>query len=58
MHAPAREEARAGPFRLSEGWWERPVERDYYQMIDRHGALVLAFFDLREGGWYVHGVFD
>ena len=22
------------------------------------GALVLAFFDVREGGWYVHGVFD
>jgi nucleotidyltransferase/DNA polymerase involved in DNA repair len=58
MRAPAGETERAGPFRLSEGWWERPVERDYYQMADRSGALVLAFFDVREGGWYVHGVFD
>ena len=58
MRAPAAQTERAGPFRLSEGWWEQPVERDYYQMTDRSGALVLAFFDVREGGWYVHGVFD
>jgi protein ImuB len=58
MRAPAAAQTRAGPFRLSESWWEHPVERDYYQMTDRSGALVLAFVDLREGGWYVHGVFD
>jgi protein ImuB len=58
MRAPAAQTERAGPFRLSEGWWEQPIERDYYQMTDRSGALVLAFFDVREGGWYVHGVFD
>jgi protein ImuB len=58
MRAPAAQAERAGPFRLSEGWWEQSVERDYYQMTDRNGALVLAFFDVREGGWYVHGVFD
>lgn len=58
MRAPADQTERAGPFRLSEGWWERPIERDYYQMTDGSGALVLAFFDVREGGWYVHGVFD
>ncbi len=58
MHPPAQEGARAGPFRLSESWWEQPVERDYYQMTDHSGDLVLAFFDIREGGWYVQGVFD
>jgi len=58
MRAPEDDAARAGPFRLSESWWEQPVERDYYQMTDRTGSLVLAFVDLREGGWYVHGVFD
>jgi nucleotidyltransferase/DNA polymerase involved in DNA repair len=58
MQPPAQESARAGPFRLSESWWEQPVERDYYQMTDRNGALVLAFFDIRRGGWYVQGVFD
>ncbi len=58
MRAPTQEHACAGPFRLSEIWWEHPVERDYYQVADRSGGLVLAFRDIREGGWYVQGVFD
>jgi nucleotidyltransferase/DNA polymerase involved in DNA repair len=58
MHPPAHDHTRAGPFRLSESWWEQPVERDYYQMTDRTGALVLAFFDIRKGNWYVQGIFD
>lgn len=58
MSPPSPQHARAGPFRLSESWWEQPVERDYYQMMDPSGALVLAFFDIRDGGWYVQGVFD
>jgi protein ImuB len=58
MNAPGDQHARAGPFRLSESWWEQPVERDYYQLQDRSGALVLAFQDMRDGGWYVQGIFD
>lgn len=58
MSPPAPHHLRAGPFRLCESWWEQPVERDYYQMIDQSGALVLAFSDIRDGGWYVQGVFD
>ena len=48
----------AGPFRLSESWWERPVDRDYYQMMDRAGGLLLVFRDLCDGRWYLQGVFD
>jgi protein ImuB len=58
MSPPAPQHLRAGPFRLCESWWEQPVERDYYQMIDQSGALVLVFSDIRDGGWYVQGVFD
>lgn len=58
MQAPERHRPCAGPFRLSESWWERPVERDYYQMVDASGALVLAYRDLRDDCWYVQGVFD
>jgi protein ImuB len=58
MSPPAPQHLQAGPFRLCESWWEQPVERDYYQMIDPSGALVLAFSDIRDGGWYVQGVFD
>ncbi|HLW38304.1 MAG TPA: DNA polymerase Y family protein [Candidatus Eremiobacteraceae bacterium] len=58
MQAPEQHRAYAGPFRLSESWWERPVERDYYQLVDASGALILAYRDLRNDCWYVHGVFD
>jgi protein ImuB len=56
--APALPSARAGPFRLSESWWERPIERDYYQLVDPAGALLLVFRDMRDGCWYVQGIFD
>lgn len=55
---PVTSASRAGPFRLSESWWEHPVERDYYQLVDPVGALLLVFRDLRNGGWYLQGVFD
>ncbi len=58
MDAPGDAASCAGPFRLSESWWERPVDRDYYQLRDRTGALMLVFRDLRDGQWYVQGVFD
>ncbi|MBC5804775.1 MAG: hypothetical protein ACR2KS_08220 [Candidatus Eremiobacter antarcticus] len=58
MPAPDEHARRAGPFRLSESWWERPADRDYYQMVDPSGALVLAFRDVRDDRWYVQGVFD
>ena len=58
MRAPHVQATYAGPFRLSESWWAGAVERDYYQLRDVDGALVLAFHDIREGSWYVQGVFD
>ncbi|MDQ6781330.1 MAG: DNA polymerase Y family protein [Candidatus Eremiobacteraeota bacterium] len=58
MSEPEKLRAFAGPFRLSESWWERPVERDYYQLLDANGALVLAYRDLRDDRWYLQGFFD
>ncbi|HXM17780.1 MAG TPA: DNA polymerase Y family protein [Candidatus Tumulicola sp.] len=58
MTAPEQQAWCAGPFRLSESWWERPIERDYYQMTDPAGALLLVFQDARDGNWYLQGVFD
>lgn len=58
MSAPDKNARRAGPFRLSESWWERAADRDYYQMVDPSGALVLAFRDVRDDRWYLQGVFD
>ncbi len=58
IEEPADNASRAGPFRFSESWWERPVERDYYQLADRDGGLMLVFRDLRDDRWYVQGIFD
>ena len=55
---PPPDTARAGPFRLSESWWEHAIERDYYQLVDSSGALVLVFRDMQDGRWYLQGVFD
>jgi protein ImuB len=55
---PAAGAACAGPFRLSECWWERPVERDYYQLASVSDGLLLVFHDLRDGQWYMQGIFD
>lgn len=58
IEAPQDASTCAGPFRLSESWWERPVDRDYYQLMDRAGGLMLVFRDLCDGRWYLQGVFD
>ncbi|HZW73303.1 MAG TPA: hypothetical protein VFF43_07135, partial [Caldimonas sp.] len=58
IDAPQDASTCAGPFRLSESWWERPVDRDYYQLMDRAGGLMLVFRDLCDGRWYLQGVFD
>lgn len=58
IDAPKDASTCAGPFRLSESWWERPIDRDYYQLMDRAGSLMLVFRDLCDGRWYLQGVFD
>jgi nucleotidyltransferase/DNA polymerase involved in DNA repair len=58
IEPPAVGAACAGPFRLSECWWERPVERDYYQLASVSDGLLLIFHDLRDGQWYLQGIFD
>jgi protein ImuB len=58
IEPPTAGVACAGPFRLSECWWERPVERDYYQLASAGDGLLLVFHDLRDGQWYMQGIFD
>lgn len=46
------------PERIESGWWDgRDVRRDYYQARDRHGRRLWLFRDLRDGRWYLHGLF-
>lgn len=45
----------AGPFRLSGGWWNREIERDYYYLVDARGQLDWGYFDQRRGEWFLQG---
>jgi protein ImuB len=47
----------AGPERIECGWWDGDeAKRDYF--VARQGAaLVWAYREIREGAWYVHGIF-
>jgi protein ImuB len=51
-------ELESGPQRIETGWWDgEPVRRDYYAARNPQGAGVWVFRDLRDAGWYLHGLF-
>lgn len=47
-----------GPFRLRHGWWQQPVERDYFFVSTDRGAILWLFHDRRQRRWYLHGRVD
>jgi protein ImuB len=47
-----------GPERIETAWWRGPiVRRDYYVVETATGARFWLFRRLRDGGWFLHGVF-
>ncbi len=47
-----------GPERIESGWWDgRDIRRDYYVARSRPGRLLWLYRDLRDGHWYLHGLF-
>ncbi len=45
--------------RLESGWWDNhPMRRDYYIARDRDCRRLWIYHDLRDSGWYLHGIFD
>jgi protein ImuB len=49
----------SGPWRLRAGWWgDAPLERDYYDVEIRGGALLRLFHDVPIDSWFVDGVYD
>jgi protein ImuB len=50
---------RWGPERIQTGWWRgRPIGRDYYRVETESGDRFWVFRRLRDGQWFLHGVFD
>lgn len=45
--------------RIESGWWDSAgIRRDYRRIIDRYGACLWVYRDLRESGrWFLHGLF-
>ena len=47
-----------GPERIETGWWRgRTIGRDYYQIATTTGRRFWLFCSLRDGRWFLHGVF-
>ena len=48
-----------GPERIETGWWRgRPVGRDYFRVETAAGRRFWLFRRLRDGKWFLHGMFD
>jgi len=48
-----------GPERIETGWWRgRMVGRDYYRVETAAGERLWLFRRLRDGRWFVHGMFE
>ena len=53
-----RVSAAHGPERIETAWWRGPtVRRDYYVVETESGERFWMFRRLRDGGWFLHGVF-
>jgi protein ImuB len=48
-----------GPERIETGWWRgRPIGRDYFRVETTAGNHYWLFRRLRDGKWFLHGVFE
>jgi len=44
-----------GPERLSGGWWQGEVDREYWFAHTVHGDLLWLFYDCHRGQWFQQG---
>lgn len=47
-----------GPYRLSQGWWQEPCDRDYYYLPQEDGGWLWVFFDRQARAWRLQGWVD
>ncbi len=48
-----------GPERIETGWWRgRTVGRDYFRVETAAGSRFWLFRRLRDGKWFLHGLFE
>ncbi len=44
-------------WRVEEGWWNRPIARDYFKVVGPHW-LALVYLDRLDGSWHLERVYD
>ena len=48
-----------GPERVHTGWWrDENIVRDYYRIETNEGLRLWVYHNVRNGDWFLHGVFD
>jgi hypothetical protein len=45
-------------WRVVQGWWRRPVEREYFQVRTESGAVCELYRNLLTGAWYLQRIYD
>ncbi|MCW5872986.1 MAG: hypothetical protein KIS61_37415, partial [Candidatus Eremiobacteraeota bacterium] len=58
LAAPKPELQLDGPYKISGGWWNREIERDYYYLLSPQGEIHWAFHDQRRQLWFREGMVD
>ena len=47
-----------GPERIEDGWWEEPVSRDYFVARNPQGQRFWVYYERRQRGWFLQGIFQ
>jgi hypothetical protein len=45
-------------WRVVQGWWRRPAEREYFQVRTESGTVCELYRNLLTGVWYLQRVYD
>jgi hypothetical protein len=45
-------------WRVVQGWWRRPVEREYFQVRTESGTVCDLYRNLLTGVWYLQRIYD
>lgn len=45
-------------WRVTQEWWKKTVEREYFQVRTEAGAVYDLYRDLLSGSWYLQRVYD
>jgi len=45
-------------WRITQGWWKKAIQRDYFQIRTKTGIVCELYRDLTTGTWYLQRIYD